>query len=1202
MLQPWIIIVCSLFYIGILFVIAYFGDIDSYAKKLRPYRALIYSLSLAVYCTSWTYYGAVGSATTHGWRYTAIYLGPILLVVLGYRFMKKVATICTEQNITSIADFIASRYGKSQFLAILVTLIAITGTLPYIALQLKAIASSYAVLTDLPPSSLSNLVQSPSILSPFESLTQPYSLWNDTGLVVAMVMAVFCILFGTRYVNSSEHHEGLILAIAFESIVKILALALVATLALFIIFDASPGTIEAVSHSAQASKLMTNSFSSDMLQLTFLSHTVLALAAIFCLPRQFHVSFVEITDTEHMKRARWVFPAYLVMTTLLVIPIAIAGSITHSNANLPDLITPDMYVLTLPISGNSSVLAMFAFIGGFSAATGMVIVAVITLSTMLCNDIVMPLLFRFRSLKLREKKDLTGLILAIRRLSIVCILTLGYFYYQFINHGEGAEGALASIGLTAFVAAIQFAPALIGAVYWKRATRKGAIAGLITGFSIWLYTLFIPSLLKNSEWWSEVTLNGPFGIEALRPNNLFYLPDIDPITHSLLFSLGFNIICFIVFSWQRKPELLERIQAANFTQTSQLDDLSQGLPWWSTVAVGELRLLAEKFAGEAATRKAFTDYANARSGELVASEKADADLVLFTERLLSGAIGSSSARVIISSVMNKRKDLPLEDVFNIVDESSQARQFNEDLLNTTIEHIDQGICVIDEDFRLVAWNSRYLELYKYPKKFIRIGRPVEDMIRHNALMGECGPGTPESHIKKRLDFMRSGAIHSFQRYRSDGSVMQIQGRPLPNGGFVTSFTDITEYKKAERELRDINENLEQMVTGRTQELSQVNDKLQQANHSKTRFLAAVNHDVMQPLNAARLFTAALAQTSDEQVKLTKRINSSLDSAEEIIKTLIDISKLDGGSISTNITKFRVSDVLNTLYKEFAVIAENKNIKLKIIPCKATIETDAHLLRRILQNFIGNALRYTKAGGQVSFGCRRVNLKSNTPELKICVFDTGVGIPDSELSAIFEEFHQLDNQVTEESKGVGLGLSIAKRISQILGHTIGIKSVLSKGSQFSLTVPLIVNPQSVSVSSSAKDKTVAPSLSLPIAGLNVLCIDNDSDILDGMTALLERWSCKAHCATSLDAALADIQDKQYQPDVLLVDYNLGRSCDHGLTVLQKLHQVIDSTPPGVLITADVSEAVMQETKALGFEYLRKPVNPVILRKLLMKLTR
>ena len=1196
MLQPWIIVTCSLLYIGILFIIAYFGDIDSYAKKLRPYRALIYSLSLAVYCTSWTYYGAVGSATTDGWRYTAIYLGPILIVVLGYRFLKKIATICTEQNITSIADFIASRYGKSQFLAILVTLIAITGTLPYIALQLKAISSSYEVLTNLPPSSLTNFVQSPSILSPFELIPPPQSLWNDTGLVVAMVMAIFCILFGTRYVNSSEHHEGLILAIAFESLVKILALTLVATLAMFIIFDSPSDAIEAAAKSAQASKLMTNSFSGDMLQLTFLSHTVLALAAIFCLPRQFHVSFVEITNTDHLKRARWVFPAYLLMTTLLVIPITIAGSITHSKANLPNLITPDMYVLTLPIFNENSLLAMLAFIGGFSAATGMVIVAVITLSTMLCNDIVMPLLFKFRSLKLREKKDLTGLLLAIRRVAIVCILTLGYFYYQYINQtGE----ALASIGLTAFVAAIQFAPALIGAIYWKRATRKGAIAGLIAGFSVWLYTLFIPSLLSGSSWWSNITDNGPLGIEALRPNNLFYIAEIDPISHSLLFSLGLNIICFIVFSWQRKPELLERIQAANFTQTSQLDDLTQGLPWWSTVAVGELRVLAEKFVGETATRKAFTDYTQARSGELVASEKADADLVRFTERLLSGAIGSSSARVIINSVVNKRKDLPLEDVFNIVDESSQARQFNEDLLNTTIEHIDQGISVIDENFRLVAWNSRYLELYRYPKNFIRVGRSVEDMIRHNALAGECGPGSPEAHIKKRLDFMSEGTIHSFQRYRADGSVLQIQGQPLPNGGFVTSFTDITEHKKAELELRDINENLEQLVSGRTHELSQVNEKLQRANHSKTRFLAAVNHDVMQPLNAARLFTAALSQTGDEQVRLTKRINSSLDSAEEIIKTLIDISKLDGGSISPSITKFRVSDVLNTLYKEFAVIADNKHIELRMIASSAIIKTDAHLLRRVLQNFIGNALRYTKAGGQVSFGCRRVDLTSANPILKICVFDTGVGIPQSELSAIFEEFHQLDNQVTEESKGVGLGLSIAKRISQILNHAIGIKSTLGKGSQFTLTVPLILDqlPEPVP----ANDARATPSLSLPIAGINVLCIDNDQDILDGMSALLERWSCKAYCAKSLDLALKGIEHHNYQPDVMLVDYDLGRSCVHGLEVLNQLHQQLSSTPPGVLITADVSENVMQQAKDLGFEYLRKPVNPVILRKLLMKLT-
>jgi len=806
----------------------------------------------------------------------------------------------------------------------------------------------------------------------------------------------------------------------------------------------------------------------------------------------------------------------------------------------------------------------------------------------------MPLLFRFRSLKLKEYKDLTGLLLLIRRISIVSIFILGYLYYQYINRTQ----ALASIGLTAFVAAIQFAPALIAAVYWKGATRRGAIAGLLAGFGVWVYTLFIPTVVSGAGVGVSLLNDGPWGIGFLRPNHLFGIDSLDPTTHSLVFSLSINIAFFIFYSIQRKPSLVERIQAANFTQTaSEMDTRFQALPWWSTVAVGEPRLLAEKFVGVTATQRAFEKYTSARSSELIASKKADADLVHFTERLLGGAIGASSAKVIISSVINKQKGMPLEDVFSIVDENYQALQFSQDLLQTTIEHIEQGISVIDENFQIVAWNKRYLEIYDYPKNFIKVGVPVSDIIRYNALKGECGVGLPEDHIEKRINFMRAGSVHSFQRYRPDGTVLQIQGRPLPNGGFVTSFTDITEHKKVERELRETNENLEHIVTGRTQELSQVNDKLQQVNRSKTRFLAAVNHDVMQPLNAARLFTAALERSDPTQIQLTNRINSSLNSAEEIIKTLIDISKLDSGAIKPDITNFHVNDVLNTLYKEFAVIAENKDLDLTMVPCGLVITSDAHLLRRILQNLIANALRYTKAGGSVLFGCRRIDSASKQPMIKISVLDTGVGIPNSELSAIFEEFHQLDNQTTEETKGVGLGLSIAKRIGQTLDHPINIESEVGRGSVFSVLVP-VSHEQVITLKDPKLVEKKTPSVATPIANLKVLCIDNDKNILDAMSTLLTRWSCVPYCAESLTEALAICQEHAIAPDVMLVDYHLSRT-EKGINVMASIETHLKQSIPGVLITADVSEDVVKEANSCGYLYLSKPVKPALLRKTLQK---
>ncbi len=1176
-------VLASLIYISVLFAIAHFGDKHVQQNRIIPHRPLIYSLSLAIYCTSWTYYGAVGSAATNGWEFFAIYLGPIVMIVSGFHFFKKLAVICIEHNITTIADFVASRYGKAQSLAVLVTLIAILGTLPYIALQLKAVASSYDVLA------------SHSVINSHPDRVA--SIWSDTGLIVAVVMALFSILFGTRYVNASEHHEGIILAIAFESVIKLLALIVVCVFAVYSVFNGPDELSRLAAQSPQISGLLLMpSLQDDLLQTTFISHMVLAMAAIFCLPRQFHVAFVEVGNTENMKSVRWVFPAYLAVTSLVVVPITLAGSLIFQGQN----VNPDMFVLTIPMAAGNNALALLAFIGGFSAATGMVIVAVIALSTMVCNDIVMPVLFKISFFKLRARRDVTGILLTIRRLAICLILFLSYSYYRYISELE----ALASIGLIAFVAAIQFAPAIVGGVYWKSGSRRGATIGLMAGFSVWLYTLFLPTL-GGITWMPEGLIdNGLLGLWFLKPYALFGFDQLDPITHGMFWSLSINLGCYIYFSLGRKPGLLERIQAANFTQTVSTENPSDGLPWWSSVAVGELRLLAEKFIGEASTEKAFSEYASRRSTALNASEKADAELVRFTERLLAGAIGSASARLIISSILRKKKGLPIEDVFSIVDEASQALHFSQELLTHTIEHLEQGISVVDENLNIVAWNSRYLELYRFPKGYIYVGRSIADVIRLNARAGECGPGEIEEHVSKRLKFMREGTKHTYLRHRDDGTVLQIQGKPMPGGGFVTSFTDITEHKENEKQLREVNDNLEQLVDGRTRELSVVNNQLSGVNtelehaiQSKVKFLAAVNHDVMQPLNAARLFTSALGQELGENHHMVDRITSSLRSAEDIIHTLLDVSKLDSGAIKPKFAVFCVSEVVDSLCQEFSLIAGEKNILLKSISCTAYVKSDPHLLRRVLQNFISNSLRYTEDGGRVTIGCRRRSKGQGNPVLSIQVWDTGVGIHEQDLGVIFHEFKRIDTPTAEQVNGIGLGLAISKRISQILDHRLSVDSTFGKGSVFSLELPIVSAPQDSTESSnvvSSEASYIAQNSLL----LTILCVDNDQDILDGMSALLNAWDCEILCAKSAEQAIEVLDKQSAVPDIMLVDYHLDRD-DKGLDVMDRLIVKFGRKVPGVLITADVSEPVKTEALERGYKYLRKPLNPGRLRNILSR---
>ncbi|HUP92693.1 MAG TPA: hybrid sensor histidine kinase/response regulator, partial [Solimonas sp.] len=526
MLKVWELFAVSAAYVGVLFAIAYVGDQRAAGGAPARGGRWIYSLALGVYCTSWTFYGAVGRAATSGWDFLPIYLGPILVFVFGAPLIGRIVAISKRHNITSIADFIGARYGRHQPLSMLVTLIAVIGVLPYIALQLKAVAFSFDVLAAPTPTQAGQGV--------------------DNALVIAALLAMFSILFGTRQVVSSENHHGMVLAIAFESVIKLLAFL---AIGLYAVYGLYQGPADAYAH-ALALPQVTRNLDNPVWLSGFATQTLLAAAAIVCLPRQFHVTVVENTAPADLATARWVFPLYLALISLFVLPIAAAG-LEH----LPAGVRADTYVLALPMSGQHGTLALVAYLGGFSAATSMVIVATIALSTMLCNEVVMPLLLRWRALGLARRSDLSGLLKAIRRAAIVALVLLAYLYYRNFT----GPGTLASIGLLSFAAVLQFTPALVGGLYWRRGAYPGAVAGICIGFALWLYTLLLPILLPSG--WLE---HGPLGIAALRPQALFGLTGLDPVTHSTLWSLAGNLLAYVGVSLLAKPGLHERLQAARF--------------------------------------------------------------------------------------------------------------------------------------------------------------------------------------------------------------------------------------------------------------------------------------------------------------------------------------------------------------------------------------------------------------------------------------------------------------------------------------------------------------------------------------------------------------------------------------------------------------------------------------------------------------
>ena len=544
MLQAWVPPVVALAYGGFLFGVAYLGD-KRLSREKRTALPAVYSLALGVYCSSWTFFGAVGRAASNGWDYLSIYLGPILVFALLHSIPRRIIAVSKRQRVTSIADFISSRYGKSHRLAVVAAMVALVAVLPYIALQLRAVSRSYGVLAGA-----SNVDVLPGVA-------------QDGAILVAAVLAVFTILFGTRQVDVTESQRGMVLAIAVESAVKLLAFVAVG---LYVVFGMFEGPQDIIAQ-ARGDDRISQLYASSTIGVPFLAHTLLAMLAIICLPRQFHVAVVENSGRKDLATARWAFPIYLAIFSMFVVPIAVAGILRGGGE-------ADFFVLTLPLAQGQQGLALLAFVGGFSAATGMVIVATIACSTMLCNEVVIPAALKLRKGRLPEGEALGRLLIWVRRLLVVMILTLAWGVYRLI----GTYGALATIGLLSFVAAAQFAPSLLGGLYWRRATAEGALAGLVAGFAMWVYTLLVPVFAATGWLPADIVQYGPFGISWLRPEHLFGLSGLEPVTHGTLWSLGMNTAVLVGVSFLNSPGLLERRQAAAFAGVHAPDEPGSGAP------------------------------------------------------------------------------------------------------------------------------------------------------------------------------------------------------------------------------------------------------------------------------------------------------------------------------------------------------------------------------------------------------------------------------------------------------------------------------------------------------------------------------------------------------------------------------------------------------------------------------------------------
>ena len=1150
MFSIWFISLIAVVYLGILFAVAGWAD----RRKVLPFKGMIYGLSLGVYCTSWAFYGTTAQAASNGWWLAPTYAGTIILFIFGWQLYCRIAHICRQQKLTSLADFIATRYGQSSSLSGLISLISVIAIVPYISLQLSATAQSINLLTDRAP-------------------TQSNQVWADSTFYITLLLALFAILFGARRLKPSEHNPGLIASIAFESIVKLLAFIGVGLYVCFALFDSPVALYE----QALALNIPNQVAATQSPAYVYVAHTFLGVLATLCLPRQFHMSFIENNNNNELVTARWLFPLYLLAINIFILPIAYAGLVYFNDNSVGQ----DTFVLALPMAADNGGVTLLAFLGGFSAATSMVIVSSIVLSVMITNDFINQFILRRSQLTSSSRGLDKNHLLHARKIVIVLILLLSYFTHRVLAETT----TLASVGLMSFTLVAQFAPAMIIGLWWRHASCRGAQLGILSGFVIWGYTLLLPNLASGLGSQSRWLVEGPWHITWLAPTDLFSL-GLESISQSLLLSLGVNTLVYLLVPLFSQATLAERLQSNKFI--SQLND-SRLNTTLQPLNYEDLGALLQRFAEKDASQSLVQQYFP--HDKSLWKRVANADLELLVEREMSAVIGGASARLILDVAKSEQRQ-PLEQVAEFVDEASQVLKFNRDLLQSTIENIQQGISVVDSELRLVAWNQGYKHMFNYPDSALYIGRPVADIIRFNAERGLFRGENINTEVDKRLAYLKQGSAYKYQRAHNDGRVFEMQGNPLPGGGFVTTYTDISEFVKQQKALTEANVSLEEKVATRTAALTQANHALskakqqaEQATVSKTRFFAAASHDLLQPFNAASLFCSLMNEKAqDTELKeLAMNIKNSLGSAEELLSSILELTKLDSGSFKVQLTEFNVSSLIEPLRNDYLALAQEKGLSFVVESCEARIHTDKALLKRVLRNLLSNAIRYTEYGE-----VRLKVLLEDQQQLSFIIEDTGIGIATKDQHSIYQEFKQLGEKPNAE--GLGLGLSITKRICDLLEIPLVMGSQLNKGTQFTLTMPC-----TPSLKTQPEPNRTA-NLETELGLLTIWLVDNDRNVLEALKQLLENWGCEIATATNL-IELEQLKAAHELPQLLIVDYQL----DDGVTGLEVIEQAGLMTLPAIVNTANHDEQIRERVLDAGYPLLYKPLKAPALKRMIKRLT-
>lgn len=730
MLKQWSVIGFSLGYAALLFAIAWWGEQRARSGRSLVSNPFVYALSLAVYCTAWTYYGSVGLAAESGLEFLTIYIGPTLLAPLWWVLLRKIIRICKSQNITSLADFIAARYGKSVGLGSLVAVFCVLGIIPYIALQLKAIATSYSML-----------VGDSLTASAAYDYSSPF--YQDAAFYIALAIIVFTILFGARHLDVSERHEGMVTAIAFESFIKLVAFLAIGLFVCYGLFDGVGDIFRQAARQPDLQPLLM--LNPELGMSNWFWTSLLSMMAVLFLPRQFQLAVVENTNENHVKKAMWLFPLYLLVINIFVLPIALGGRLFFQEALFAGIsVDADTYLLTLPLASRNEELAMVAYIGGYSAATSMVIVSAVALSIMLSNNLSIPLLLSLPYVKERYQQQVSRVSLFIRRFNIALIILLAYAYYKVV----AGYFPLVSIGLISFTAIAQFSPAVIGGIFWKRGNHRGALAGLLAGFALWFFTLVIPTIVTARMLPQSIMTEGMFGIELLRPYQLLGLQGLDPVAHGLFWSLFMNLLIYVLLSLYTEASSREENQAEVFVDIFQYATYETAIVWKGTAYLSDLRRLLTNLLGQEKTNKALAEF-SLRYQTTLTEGPADARLINYSEKLLAGAIGAAPARIMLASVTKQEEEISRQEVFDILHETRQVMSINKELQRKT-----EALHRASEQLRKT--NARLKELDHQKDEFIStVTHEMRTPLTSIKAFSEILHDNPELDEAERLHFLNT---------------------------------------------------------------------------------------------------------------------------------------------------------------------------------------------------------------------------------------------------------------------------------------------------------------------------------------------------------------------------------------------------------------------------------------------------------------